>query len=442
LFEADPLAILAVSIGIRRIADEEAGRWIVDIATRAMEGETDAWRVGLLAAAAKLGGAEPSGPQPPELAVVIASRLGVPFDQKTADRALSASLALDEPTPEQAAVRLAALRALASGGSAAGLGVVPSSTPRGSGIDAGLLELQEVKGKVDFAIITIREDELRAVLDRFPGETVESQNRFYRLSRVPVGNGSTALVAIARAFEQGTGEAQTVARHIIDDMEPHWILVVGIAGGVPDSEYTLGDVVLSTRVNDLTVHAKHETAPDQFAISGGPSSYAVTKLITALPMLESKLQGWNTRDSIGRARPPVDWSKPESFYGDEKWQGRVLDSLKHHFGLSAAPREPMVRAGPIDSSDGLIKDTKTLQQWLTLTRNALAVEMEAGGVYRAVRSGGREYPFLSIRGLSDIVGFKRHPDWTAYACHSAAAFTLALIKSALVKRREEAATNP
>ena len=38
----------------------------------------------------------------------------------------------------------------------------------------------------------------RAVLDRFPGEAVESQNRFYRISRVPVRDGSTAVVAVAR----------------------------------------------------------------------------------------------------------------------------------------------------------------------------------------------------------------------------------------------------
>ncbi|WP_375758710.1 hypothetical protein [Corallococcus exercitus] len=304
------------------------------------------------------------------------------------------------------------------------------------------MKLQEVKGKVDFAIITMREDELRAVLARFPGEPVESENRFYHLSRVPVADGSTVLVAISRAFEQGTGEAQTVARHIIDDLEPHWILVVGIAGGVPDFEHTLGDVILSTRVNDLTVHAIHESAPNQFALSGGPGRHEVTKIITALPMLELRIEGWNTRDSIGMARPPVKWSKPESLYGDEKWKKRVLDSLKHHFGSSVSPRNPLVRAGPICSSDALIKDTKTLQQWLNATRDVLAVEMEAAGVFRAVRSGKREYPFLSIRGISDIVGFRRHPDWTAYACHTAAAFTHALIKSGLVNRREQATPNP
>jgi|GEM_PF-3499013 len=298
------------------------------------------------------------------------------------------------------------------------------------------MKLQKARGMVDFAIITIREDECKAVLERFPGEASESPNRFYQLSRVPLEDGVTALVAVVRASRQGTLAAHAVARHVIEDLEPHWILLVGIAGGVPDFEHTLGDVVLSTRVNDLTVQAVYETAPNQFALSGGPGSHAVTKLVTALPLVESKFRGWNTMDSIKMARPPVDWSKPKSLYGDRTWRQRVRDSLTHHFGLAATARDPLVRAGPIDSSNTLIKDTKTLQQWLSVTRDALAVEMEAAGVYEAVRSGGREYPFLSIRGLSDIVGFKRHPDWTTYACHSAAAFTHALIKSGLVRRNK------
>ena len=303
------------------------------------------------------------------------------------------------------------------------------------------MELHEARGNVDFAIITVREDELQAVLDRvdrFPNDTVESQNRFYRISQVPVRDGPTALVAVARAFEQGTGEAQTVAHHIIDDLEPHWILLVGIAGGIPDFEYTLGDVILATRINDLTVQALQEGRPPQVAIAGGPSRHEVTKLITALPMLRSKFQGWSTRESMGRERPPVDLDRPGSFYGDKAWREQVRASLTHHFGPGVPVREPEVRAGPINSSDALIKDTKTLQRWRDLTRNALAVEMEAAGVFRAVRSGGREFPFLSIRGLSDIVGFKRHPAWTAYACHSAAAFALALIQSGLIKRKGNA----
>ena len=54
--------------------------------------------------------------------------------------------------------------------------------------------------------------------------------------------------------------------------------------------------------------------------------------------------------------------------------------------------------------------------------------MEAAGVYRAARSAEREYPLLVVRGLSDIVGFKRSDEWTRYACHTAASFTSALLR--------------
>jgi nucleoside phosphorylase len=67
-----------------------------------------------------------------------------------------------------------------------------------------------------------------------------------------------------------------------------------------------------------------------------------------------------------------------------------------------------------------------------MTRDALVVEMEAAGIYRAARSGDKEYPFLAIRGISDIIGLKRHQDWTAYACHSTAAFALAFVKGGFI----------
>ena len=42
---------------------------------------------------------------------------------------------------------------------------------------------------------------------------------------------------------------------------------------------------------------------------------------------------------------------------------------------------------------------------------------------------GRNVPFLAIRGISDVVGFKRAPDWTAYACETAAAFTQPFLRT-------------
>jgi nucleoside phosphorylase len=89
----------------------------------------------------------------------------------------------------------------------------------------------------------------------------------------------------------------------------------------------------------------------------------------------------------------------------------------------------------------LVKDTKILATFLLkVARQVLAVEMESAGVYRAAT--GRGVPLVAIRGLSDIVGFKRAPEWTAYACHSAAAFTRAFLRTKPIEPRASAPPLP
>jgi nucleoside phosphorylase len=73
-----------------------------------------------------------------------------------------------------------------------------------------------------------------------------------------------------------------------------------------------------------------------------------------------------------------------------------------------------------------VKDPSVLIPWLQTARNLLAIEMESGGVYRAVRE---RCPMLAIRGLSDLVGLSRADAWTKYACASAAAFTHAFLRT-------------
>src|SRR5262249_36307589 len=59
------------------------------------------------------------------------------------------------------------------------------------------------------------------------------------------------------------------------------------------------------------------------------------------------------------------------------------------------------------------------------------IEMEAGGVYEAARQA--RCPLLCVRGISDIVGFKRSPEWTSYACQTAASFVMALLRSEAIE---------
>jgi nucleoside phosphorylase len=287
---------------------------------------------------------------------------------------------------------------------------------------AARMKASDIKGKVDFGVLTIREDEFAAVLERLrPFEQV-SGKRAYNVARVELGEGGSYLVAVIRCTEQGTAEALDAARDLLEDLAPGWLLVVGIAGGVPSDDFTLGDVVVSTRFHDFSVEAVLQDRAPEYAMAGGPLHKKAGALAANLKALEAKLAGWSAAASIGVPRPPVTVTK-KALYGDKAWREKVERSLAHH----ASRSEPVVVAGAIASSDRLIKDTETLAVWLKVARHVVAVEMEAAGVYRAAH--GRQVPVLAIRGISDVVGFKRDPGWTRYACHTAAAFTLALLRS-------------
>jgi nucleoside phosphorylase len=290
------------------------------------------------------------------------------------------------------------------------------------------------KGQVDFGIITIREDEFEAVLQRFPEkiETVSCQRR-YRLRRLQLSPSQAYIIAIVRCIEQGNGEAQAAARDLLEDLDPSWVFVVGIGGGVPANEFSLGDVIVSTHIADFSVEAVLKDQSREYALAGGSLHRDASKLVADIRGMvhDGELDGWNSPTAIPVSRPPVSIAD-DLFYGDDDWRRDVREKIERHF-QGQPPRPPLVATGAIASSDRLIKDAEILQVWLKIARQTQVVEMESAGVYRAVY--GRDVPFLAIRGISDIVGFKRHPDWTAYACHTAAAFLLAFLRIGVIPPR-------
>lgn len=102
------------------------------------------------------------------------------------------------------------------------------------------------------------------------------------------------------------------------------------------------------------------------------------------------------------------------------------------FNRVKSKRLPRVTAGALASGNVLMKDARLLGRWLKQARDLKAVEMEFPGVFEAAKSVRGDRPVLAIRGISDIVGFVRHPDWTGYACHTAASFARAFLTSDLL----------
>jgi predicted ATPase/nucleoside phosphorylase len=298
------------------------------------------------------------------------------------------------------------------------------------------MNASEFKGKVDVGIITVREDEFEAVLRRFSDVIgTASGRREYNLRRVETLDSDTYVVAVLRCAEQGNTEAQDAARDLMEDLDPQWLLVVGIAGGVPASEFTLGDVVVSTRIVDVSLESVQTEGRREYSINGGPLDRTVTTIVANLRAMESRLVGWNDPEAVGVERPAVDLALntlSTNLYGDEEWRAKVQSSLEENF--AAGPRAPLFTTGPIAASDRLIKDDSVLKTLLQGARHVLAVEMESAGIFRSAH--GRKTPFLAIRGISDIVGYKRSTGWTRYACRTAAAFAYGLLRARPFPPRE------
>jgi nucleoside phosphorylase len=287
------------------------------------------------------------------------------------------------------------------------------------------LDVADVRGTIDCGIISIREDELQAVLKSLPPIGRTRGTRWYSLSRVDLRGGGECLVAMTRASEQGGGAAMDVARDVLADLRPRWLLVVGIAGGRPTEDFTLGDVVVSTRIHDFSVEAALVGGARDFNVTGGPLDRDAEAIAAHVTGFKEDFEGWNTPEAIGIQRPPIG-TLDRRLEGSRDWRDKVKKSLAFHADRST----PLVTACAIAASDRLVRDAELLKLWLRMARHVCAIEMESQGVYRAAH--GR-VPFLAIRGISDIVGLKRdNPRWTAYACHTAASFTRALLHAELI----------
>ncbi len=297
---------------------------------------------------------------------------------------------------------------------------------------ADTIHVNRLRRRVDFAIITIREDEFEAILKRFrPLKTVIHGAQIYEYCRLRRPDGRFAKIAIVRTFDQGHNAAQAVAHNVINDLAPRWLILTGIAGGVPHNEFSLGDVLLASRLHDLSITAAIADDEPQFRPTGGAVHPAVGRLVAHIPAWRDRLGDWNTEAALGRAKPkvfvPDDISAP-SYYGANATREKVRDSLRVHFPSSDAIRPPLFRVGSVATANVLLKDPLLLTAWKRVAREITHVEMEAGGVYTAARHTTQvEVPLLCIRGISDIVGFERAPEWTQFACDSAASFVHAIL---------------
>jgi nucleoside phosphorylase len=291
----------------------------------------------------------------------------------------------------------------------------------GTNLATHLDELREERPmeRIDVGIVTMKEEEYDALLDKFGATTVRrGTNRDYDVVRVETKRGACA-VAITRCAQQGNTFAQTAATEMLSDLNPRFLLVVGIAGGVPSPDFCLGDVIVSNYIQDLTLEDTGvRPGNERYNALGGPLHPSASRILERLRAVERCAVSWSSASSIACERPPLGG---EYTTDDETWNASIDEALRRLNGR----KEPIGTAQKVASSDRLIKAPELLQKWRQVLKAVAAVEMESAGAYLCCQRN--DTPFMAIRGISDIVGWRREDAWTLYACHTAAAYTKMLV---------------
>ena len=219
------------------------------------------------------------------------------------------------------------------------------------------------------------------------------------------------------------------------------ILMVGIAGGVPDpknveNHVRLGDIVISMDNGVMQFdlgkleQVVHEGEPphEQFTIraSDPPPS---ARLQQAVRLLEArrirKEHPWE--QYIARAtvlenamRPP---NTKDTLY-DSADPNKVIPHPKDPTRVS---RQPKLHYGLIGSSNILLKEPK-LRDRLRDDHKVRAIEMEGSGIATATWISGQT-GYLLIRGICDYCDSHKNNIWQGYAAVVAAAYVRSLIES-------------
>ena len=197
---------------------------------------------------------------------------------------------------------------------------------------------------IDIGILTIRDDEFRAVLETFPDEhgIYKGRYREYALRTADAGQDARYRVAIFRQIEQGNGEAQEAARDLIDDLQPSLLIVVGIAGGLPSDDISLGDVVLSTRVHDFSLEARKFEEATTYNVAGGPIAKSIAGGVANLGARDSELTDWWAGLP---SKPSVSFS-PSRLSGHQNGSERFGTSYKRTTARARRSDRRHLRPGP------------------------------------------------------------------------------------------------
>lgn len=291
--------------------------------------------------------------------------------------------------------------------------------------------------KPKIGIITALEEEYIAIKTllkncikkQIPGK---GGGRQYVLGEISALNGGKHVVALVLADKGITSAAirVTLLQEYFSTIE--YIIMVGIAGGVPHPQklkdhVRLGDVVVSGQAGVVQYDFGKETSKGFIPCSPPrPPSACLLDAAKLLCTAEfTKKRPWikfidKVLKKINKFNYPGE--KTDILYDSDTQ--KVI--IPHPPDPNRQAGEPQIFLGPIASANILLKDPLKRDE-LRDKFGVKAVEMEASGIADATWILEKNY--LIVRGICDYCDDRKGDTWHGYAAVVAAAYTRALLES-------------
>ncbi|PKK51563.1 hypothetical protein CI102_2964, partial [Trichoderma harzianum] len=223
------------------------------------------------------------------------------------------------------------------------------------------------------------------------------------------------VIACLPKGRYGTNSATTIATKMLSSFPSiKFGLLVGIGGGIP-SKVRLGDVVVSTPIDQYPGVVQWDLGKAEdggsFKRTGALNS-PPNALLKVLSKLESEHEMQESKIPIFLDEMKQKYPK---LYPKYFWNQSLRDPQDQSVERTAM-RCPDIHHGLIASGNQVIKDAEVRDRLNEdLGGNVLCIEMEAAGLMN-------DFPCLVVRGICDYADSGKNKDWQEYAAAVAAAY--------------------
>ena len=247
----------------------------------------------------------------------------------------------------------------------------------------------------DVVIITALEKERDAVLRYLDSpQLVENLDKTFHTALIKTHIDTTYQIIVICLHCMGNVTSALATQKIITNFNPSYIILAGIAGGVPKDNRDLGDVIVGEQIVYYELGKQIEFKTQRRYEPHRPPKLLLDKAKNLSP------ENWA---SFLKAQRPDDIT------------GKIIPKV--HFGVVA-------------SGDKVIADSSLRDELQSHWPQLVGVDMEAAGAALAAYDSNFMPGILIVKGICDWADGSKNDIWQEYAAESSASFVVELLKLA------------